>query len=109
MGLRSVGPGWATLINQVFDAQPQWVRVIQIKEKMGLLIIYAAGDSNCNPDELKTFLDLIRNIQIASRELCEGCGAVGYYRSGAPGRWWIRTLCNTCEENYQSTGDQPWL
>ncbi len=82
----SVGNGWSTLINEVFDVLETikgTVKIVQVKEKFGGLRIYT--------DVLNKELDTV--IQKVGREsftICEECGNSGELRSGA----WHKTLCD---------------
>ncbi len=105
LALRSVGPGWAALVNRVFDGLPAGVKIVQVKEKLGALTIYTEP-----PNDDVTLL--VRDAMADSYNTCENCGALGFHRSGPntiTGRNYIRTLCDTCEQIYQTTGDEPWL
>jgi hypothetical protein len=86
LALESVGPGWSSLINEVFDfieqnKIPQ--KVVQVKEKWGGLRIYT--------DVIDNRLDAkIREMEKKSFNVCEDCGEPGKLRSGG----WYRTLCD---------------
>jgi hypothetical protein len=79
----SVGPGWASLIDKVFDAKPPDLRIVQVKEKYAGLRIYT--------DRIdKQFDDLLFDVQNESLTICEECGKLGLVREG--GSW--TTLCD---------------
>jgi hypothetical protein len=79
----SVGPGWASLIDKVFDAKPPDLRIVQVKEKYAGLRIYT--------DRIdKQFDDLLFDVQNESLTICEECGKQGLVREGG---WWT-TLCD---------------
>lgn len=99
VALRSVGPGWASLINSIFDALPDGVKVIQVKQKLGILRIFS------NPAD-KEFSDFVNTVVEASRHICEGCGDVGCYRSN---NGCIRTFCTACNAQHCNLGMDPWL
>jgi len=86
LGLYSVGPGWAVLIDQAFkaieDADPP-VKIFQIKEKWGGLRIY----TNIINDKVdKKLLDIMKR----SYYICEDCGNPGMLRKGER----LKTLCD---------------
>ena len=79
----SVGPGWTSLIEKVFDAKPPGLRIVQVKEKYAGLRIYT--------DRIdKRFDDLLFDVQNESLTICEECGKPGLVREGG---WWT-TLCD---------------
>ena len=86
LALTSVGSGWASLINTVFDTLENIignVKIIQVKEKFGGLRIYT--------DVLNEELDtVIQKVGYDSFTICEECGALGKLRGGG----WYRTLCD---------------
>ena len=84
---QSVGSGWHSLIDEVFDALEKkfsMVKIIQVKEKFGGLRIYT---DYLNDD----FDKIIQNVSEKSFTICETCGAAGNLRDGS----WYRTLCET--------------
>ena len=87
LALESVGKGWSSLIDEVFNYIEQnrvHSKVIQVKEKFGGLRVYT--------DVVHEGLDeVIRNVGNKSFKICEDCGAAGVLRSGG----WVRTLCDT--------------
>lgn len=86
LAIESVGKGWSSLINEVFDYLEQHrthSKVVQVKEKWGGLRIYT--------DVIDDKLDeKIREVEKKSYTICEDCGAPGALRSGG----WYRTLCD---------------
>ena len=82
----SVGKGWHGLIDILFDAKPDDVVVVQVKEKFGGLRFYVGGAT-------EQYHDLIGVAEWMSECLCENCGKVGQViRLG----WW-KTRCPECE------------
>lgn len=88
--LRSVGPGWAKLINNLYDAKPKGVRVVQVKEKYGYLHFYIFSGP-------RWYDDLIHHYELESMKICEQCGKPGKLRGDLG---WILTLC---KEHYKET------
>jgi len=86
LALESVGKGWASLINEVFDYMEQnktHSKIIQVKEKWGGLRIYT--------DVIDDNLDKkIIEIEKRSFTMCETCGSAGVLRGGS----WYQTLCD---------------
>lgn len=77
-----VGPGWASLIDAIYDRLPEDAHVLQVKEKWGGLRFYVSGTTE--------LLDFIDEMEARSLETCEVCGQPGRPREGG----WIRTLCD---------------
>jgi hypothetical protein len=77
-----VGPGWAPLIDAIYDRLPEDAHVLQVKEKWGGLRFYVDGT--------KELLDFIDEMEARSLEICEVCGQPGRPREGG----WVRTLCD---------------
>ena len=90
--LSSVGKGWATIINNLYDAKPKTTLVIQVKEKFGGLRFYVGSA----PD---WYFDLITFYEHQSRGICEECGAKGETISF---RGWLKTLCDKCEDKWNN-------
>ena len=86
-GLASVAPGWAKLINKLFDAKPKDTVVVQVKEKFGGLRFYTGP---C-PEE---FHKLISATENESYTVCEVCGDPGKLNTN---RSWVKTLCIKCD------------
>mgnify|MGYP003341851229 CR=1 FL=1 len=88
---QSVGEGWASLIDEVFDmlnAMQNPPKIIQVKEKWGGLRIY---DSAVYTTDIPTdFEKLIRDVEDRSFSICETCGKQGSLRKGS----WMKTLCD---------------
>lgn len=83
-GLASVGRGWAGLVRQAFEALPEGLMIVQVKEKFGSLRIYF------EPNE-RAYEDLIDQLAAESLTICEVCGGPGRHRTD---RYWQRTLCD---------------
>jgi hypothetical protein len=84
LALESVGKGWGSLINEVFDFIEQnkiSQKVIQVKEKFGGLRIY----TDYNEELDKKIIEVCKR----SFTICEECGSPGQLRGGS----WYRTLC----------------
>lgn len=86
LALQSVGEGWASLVNEVFDRKESYgkpITISQVKEKYGGLRIY----TNEFDDEFDQFL---YDVEMRSFSICEDCGKAGQLRGGG----WYRTLCD---------------
>lgn len=84
--LESVGPGWATLVNTIFDKVQTYtpgIIISQVKEKYGGLRVYCESYN----EEFNMFLI---EVEKASFFVCEKCGATGKLRGGS----WYQTLCD---------------
>lgn len=102
-GLEMVGKGWADLVNKAYDLVAAFeaqhgvsVDVNQVKEKFGGLRFYVAIPEN--RDDLGPAKDdlyySIHNLEQASLDICETCGAPGTCRN--PSGFWVKTLCSEC-------------
>jgi hypothetical protein len=80
-----VGPGWAGLLDKLYDKKPRSVHVTQVKEKFGTLRFYV---SSC----LSDFADFIAEVEKESASVCEQCGKAGEVRNLS----WVLTLCEDC-------------
>jgi hypothetical protein len=100
-GLKAVGPGWSGLVRRAFDAAGE-AKIIQVKEKFGMLRIYAQGST-------KEFNELLSNLELDSMGICEICGEPGAICSP---RSWTFTLCKDHEElaktEYTKFLDELW-
>jgi hypothetical protein len=85
--LDCVGPGWAKIINRLYDTLPKSTYVSQVKEKYGSLRFYIGSGSN------RTF-DLITAAEEESETTCEACGEPGkIYTEG-----WFKCRCPACKK-----------
>jgi len=87
----SVGEGWSTLIDAIFDKRDELkidTKIVQVKEKYGGLRVYTgAFYDDAAHDEFDNFL---MEMEKKSFTICEDCGKPGQLRSGG----WYRTLCD---------------
>jgi len=86
---RSVGPGWAKLVEEcwyVCKNSKSPITIMQVKEKFGTLRFYVGYAS-------EEILDLINKYEDESAFICEQCGNKGYTTKL---KGWLRTLCDTC-------------
>ena len=109
------GEGWFQIIEelskQIVDyvaklpqrTENPYVNVVQIKEKFGGLRYYIHYH-DLSDDQIQQVEDLVRVAENKSSVACEDCGAAG--TKVAPKRYWMRTLCEKCIENYDM-GDTP--
>lgn len=79
------------------------VHVVQIKEKFGGLRYYI-NYHDMNDDDIQHIEFIVRNSEMKTFTICEDCGGDGSVVS--PKRYWMRTLCKKCTENYDM-GDTP--
>jgi hypothetical protein len=83
--LASVGPGWASLIREVFAALPKQTVIDQVKEKFGLVRIY-------HEPYRPRFQKLLNAVEARSATICERCGEPGTFDQSFS---WIKVLCPT--------------
>ena len=86
----SIGKGWATLIDNIYDNLREETYVMQVKEKFGGLRFYVGG---ATPEEF----DVIDKAEEDSYIICEECGKPGILREDLG---WMLTLC---DEHYLGT------
>jgi len=94
MGLTSVGGGWSSLVNRIFDKLESiegTVKIIQVKEKFAGLRVY----TDYVNDELQK---VINEAERESFKMCETCGKSGKVR----GKGWYYTSCDE-----HASGDEP--
>lgn len=104
------GKGWEKLYQPVLDLiQLYGGTVMQVKEKFGLLRIYAVV-----PAPKGHWIDaLIRAVEHASGHTCEECGEDGqdgwdsvknrpHWKATTSGKGWMRTLCKPCRTKWES-------
>ena len=111
---QSVGVGWHCILERLFVAKPEWIKVIQVKEKFGGLRFYLQ-DGTIRVDfigvgslamqterveyeeeheiQAQNYKKMVQAAEAESFKICEDCGAPG---SPKPGRW-VRTLCVECD------------
>jgi hypothetical protein len=95
IALKSVGAGWAPLVNRIFDKLDSIqgvVKIIQVKEKYAGLRVYTDYDN----EELQK---VINDAEHQSFKMCEVCGQPGKVR----GKAWYYTSCDKHAED----GDTP--
>ena len=92
--LLSVGTGWASLINEIFDKMESHaisVTIVQVKEKYGGLRVYSIPYD-------EDFDKFLIEIEKRSFTICEDCGKTGQLRKGG----WYRTLCDEHAEGREA-------
>jgi hypothetical protein len=97
------GPGWRPILERLHDrllaVDPRY-RLHQVKEKMGILRIYAADEAYAERPEIREQIEAA--IAGAVRELattCERCGRPGRLRGDTEWRrlrQYLLTLCDRC-------------
>lgn len=98
---KMVGPGWAGLVEVLYNALPEGVMVTTVKEKFGGLRVYWSPvqlEYPTSPEPPADQLDpsdLVEALEKASLHICERCGTFGFRRSV---QGWFTTLC---DEHYQ--------
>lgn len=103
--------GWAGIIDKMCSALNHFFelsknnygfKILQIKEKFGVLVIYYCITEDCS-DEVKYIIDaIIKAAEIKSRGTCERCGKYGYLRRDSS---WIHTYCDDCEKKTKRRKD----
>jgi hypothetical protein len=89
------GNYYACFCNEYKGAYP---KASQVKEKYGGLRFYMT----CGNDEV---YNLIKRAEELSYETCEQCGDPGREREG---NYWINTLCDNCNENWEEICKKRW-
>ena len=94
------GDGWYAVVDRLCQAceleiealiakgvaHESWPRVAQIKEKVGTLRFYLAGQAT------EALQSQIQQAEIETRSTCEQCGKPGLLRDGR----WRKTQCDAC-------------
>lgn len=101
------GDGWYEIIHQLLTeieaksvadgiSKRKWPRVLQIKEKFGILRFYI-DISAFKVDDLELVRNMISTAAAKSAEVCEDCGAPGKLYNAA----WLHVKCAECEAALQ--------
>ncbi len=94
----AVGDGWFKLLWDTCEKLRPLVgpdfKFEQIKEKFGLLRIYASGG---NEESYK----VLNAAEEASAYICEDCGSADGTETNSGGFGWITTKCADCREQYK--------
>lgn len=77
-------PGWDQIVRALVDSAGA-VTLLQVKEKFGVLRVYA------EPDD-PGFRERVAAAEQLSARTCERCGEPGSMRTTAEG--WMKTLCD---------------
>jgi hypothetical protein len=103
---KSTGPGWERIVTPLIAyCVAHGYKILQIKEKFGLLRFYyhnedskayMGGDSNLDK--------LIEAATLEAAKTCEWCGAPGSRRKTG----WVKTLCDTHEQEWND-GKRWWI
>ncbi len=94
-----VGPGWQPILDELqahLDAQSPGYEVLQVKEKLGRLRVYAAPAPGASPAQRDALDAAVSDAEARSAAVCEQCGQPGVMRRSPSG--WIRTLCPECAD-----------
>lgn len=108
------GTGWFDIIDELSKQIYEYLKtfptrsepyaaVVQIKEKFGGLRYYIDYHGLMDAD-IQKIEDMIRETERKSLKYCEDCGSNGTIE--APKKYWMRTLCQNCINNYDM-GDTP--
>lgn len=88
----SVGKGWLPLIRTAYKFKPDHIKIAQVKEKFGGLVIYTQPYD----PEYTHILSTLASISIKTCEICGRRGKADTYR------YWIKTLCKECRNKRRS-------
>lgn len=82
------------------EDQPLLPYVVQVKEKLGTLVIYMRSGqlSYQHPEGWERIMNAVKVAEATSESTCETCGQPGKLRK--QGGWW-RTRCWACEKAVQ--------
>src|ERR1035437_4500630 len=96
--LGGVGEGWEKIVEDcdkaLFAIDSKYLPA-QIKEKWGVLRFYWDSSYDFESDKWAKMSLIVAKAENDSAIVCEDCGQPGELRS--KDRYWIRTLCDTCE------------
>lgn len=86
----NVGQGWHSLLDELHaelvEIAPDY-ETLQVKEKFARLTVYVRPWS----DEI---FGILQKYYVRSETVCEQCGKPGQVRHS---RFWLKTLCDKCE------------
>lgn len=95
----SVGPGWASLIDEAFDKLEELGKptiIVQVKEKYAGLRIYISGYELDSEHPVSQFERFLQDIERRSLQTCEQCGEPGEIRG-------TNTLYTACDLHANKT------
>jgi len=92
LALQSVEKGWRHLIKIALRMKPDYVKIVQVKEKFGTLTIYI---ESTKPED-RSYFDVIQALEAVSAYTCEVCGNKGSLDT--TNTYWVQTLCPVCKE-----------
>jgi len=93
------GSGWYNILDNLFQkitdllVEPNKIKMIQVKEKFGLLRVYF-DQINCSEDIYNKIYDLINEAEEQSGKTCEVCGKEAKCTSNGG---WVSTVCDECK------------
>jgi len=96
----AVGVGWIDIVIELdlqLEALDPGYTIQQVKEKFGGLRYYygpTEGATALTRAAMEVYIEKAERICECT---CETCGNSGEFRGGG----WLRTLCDTCEADYQ--------
>jgi hypothetical protein len=105
------GLGWYKIIynltKELNNRYPNMIKVMQVKEKFGSLRYYTLYSSELDVFDRHHVSLLIRAAEDECDKTCEFCGSNDNVIKG--GRYWIKTLCGKCREDYKKKEDERYV
>jgi hypothetical protein len=96
------GDGWYDLIDRLSaKIEPLGAVAVQVKEKFGTLRFYVDGIDEKHFDQVYEY---INDAELESARTCEQCGDTK--SAGMCGGFWLKTLCNECDNKRKAERDQ---
>lgn len=93
--LRSIGPGWKPLIEELWLEKTDSIHVEVVKSKMGTLTVAFRADTN---DDYQKFEEAVDEMAARSTTICEECGNPARLRFNEHELYRF-TLCDRCAKN----------
>lgn len=94
--------GWHLLISdcieKLYSKYKDCVRISCLKEKFGLLRIYADFNEGVSEENYQEIYKILMEAENNSENICEMCGSTHNVTTDANGFYWIKTLCDVCRK-----------
>lgn len=107
---QDVGKGWEPLVKAaILMVEAAGGKIVQVKEKFGLLRIYAdviRPNRLSESDSHEDIYNILNSLENISMYICEDCGSRdGVSTRPNKGRSWTLTLCTTCRNKNEEPSE----
>lgn len=97
------GSGWKELVLKALKSAPAGTKVMQIKEKWGMLRIYVDHPESTPVPVAQEHANLLMALEQESAHMCELCGESAETKNVG----WVVTLCAQHLSQYKA--GRPWM